>query len=234
MNIAIIQARAGSKRIPGKNIKDFLGKPIIQYTIEAALACEGVFDKVIVTTDSKQIAETAKNTEAEIPFIRPAKLADDYTNTWEVIEHAIIECEKIYSEKITNVCCLYATAPFLRSCDIRKGYEKLMSREVSSVFSVTTFPFPILRSLKIEDDGHLEMFWPEHELTRSNDLPEAYHDAGQFYWLNVQNFLEEKKMYGKDALPIILPRIIVQDIDTHEDWKTAEILYQVCKQNKII
>ena len=230
MNIAIIQARGGSKRIPGKNIKNFLGKPIIDYSIKAALLCGDIFDKVIITTDSEEIAQIAKNAGAEIPFMRPASLADDHTNTWEVVLHAVNECEKIYSAEIANVCCLYATAPFLRSCDLRKGYELLTSQGVSSVFSVTSFPFPIFRAQKVCEDGHLEMFWPEYELTRSNDLPEAYHDAGQFYWLDAQKFKTEKKMYGKDAMPVILPRILVQDIDTPEDWETAEILYQVCKR----
>jgi pseudaminic acid cytidylyltransferase len=234
MNIAIIQARGGSKRIPGKNIKNFLGEPIINYSVKAALSCGDIFDKVIVTTDSEKIAKIAENAGAEIPFMRPAKLADDYTSTWEVVEHAVKECEDKYSAKIANVCCLYATAPFLRSCDIRKGYELLTSQKVSSAFSVTSFPFPIFRGMKIEKDGHLEMFWPEHELSRSNDLPEAYHDAGQFYWLDAQKFLVEKKMYGKDALPVILPRILVQDIDTPEDWETAEILYQICKKRGLL
>jgi len=234
MNIAVIQARGGSKRIPGKNIKNFLGTPIIQYTLEMALSCQDLFDHVIVTTDSEEIANIAKNAGAEVPFMRPAKLADDYANTAEVVEHAIQESEKIYGEKIDNICCLYATAAFLRTCDIRKGYELLKSKNVSSVFSVTTFPFPIFRAQKIVADGHLEMFWPEHELTRSNDLPEAYHDAGQFYWLDAQQFLQKKLMYGKDALPVILPRILVQDIDTPEDWETAEILYKICKKRGLL
>jgi len=234
MNIAVIQARGGSKRIPGKNIKNFLGRPIIEYSLQAALSCGDIFDKVIVTTDSEKIAKIAEKAGAEIPFMRPAKLADDYTNTWEVVLHAIEECEKIYSVKIANICCLYATAPFLRNCDISSGYKLLTGRQVSSVFSVTTFPFPIFRGLKISDDGHLEMFWPEHELTRSNDLPEAYHDAGQFYWLDAQKFKQDKKMYGKDALPVILPRILVQDIDTQEDWETAEVLYEACRKRGLL
>ena len=234
MNIAIIQARGGSERIPGKNIKDFLGEPIIDYPVKAALSCGDIFDKVIITTDSEEIAEIAEKAGAEVPFMRPAALADDHTNTWEVVLHALNECEKIYSEEIANICCLYATAPFLRSRDLREGYELLTSRNVSSVVSVTSFPFPIFRAQKICEDGHLEMFWPEYELARSNDLPEAYHDAGQFYWLDAKTFKKEKKMYGKDAMPIILPRILVQDIDTPEDWETAEILYQVCKHEGLL
>lgn len=234
MNIAIIQARGGSKRIPGKNIKSFLGEPIINYSIKAAIACKDIFDHVIVTTDSEEIAEVARQAGAEIPFMRPAELADDFTNTAEVIEHAIIETQKYYNQKVESACCIYATAPFLRVDDICHGKELLTSYEVSSVFSVTTFSFPILRALKLQETGDLEMYWPEHELTRSNDLPEAYHDAGQFYWLDAQNFLKEKKMFGKGALPVVLPRILVQDIDTSEDWETAEILYQACKKRGLL
>jgi pseudaminic acid cytidylyltransferase len=234
MNIAIIQARGGSKRIPGKNIKDFLGEPIINYSVKTALSCENIFDKVIVTTDSEEIANIAKKAGAEIPFMRPAELADDYTNTADVIVHAIQESGKIYNQKIEHACCIYATAPFLRASDISKGFDLLTEKKVSSVFSVTTFPFPIFRAQKIKEDGHLEMFWPEYELTRSNDLPEAFHDAGQFYWLDAQKFLNEKRMYGKDALPVILPRILVQDIDTPEDWTTAEVLYKACKNQGLL
>lgn len=234
MNIAIIQARGGSKRIPGKNIKDFLGKPIINYTIETALACRDIFDRVVVTTDSIEIAEIARQAGAEVPFMRPAELADDFTNTARVVEHAVRESANVYGEEIDKACCLYATAPFLREQDLRKGFELLEHNQVSSVFSVTTFSFPIFRALRINGKGLLEMCWPEHELTRSNDLPETYHDAGQFYWLDARTFLKEKRMYGKDAMPVILPRILVQDIDSPEDWETAEILYKICKEKSLI
>lgn len=232
MNIAIIQARGGSKRIPRKNIKDFLGEPIINYSIKTALSCDNVFDKVIVSTDSEEIAKTAQSAGAEIPFMRPAELADDFTNTADVMIHAIKESEKVYNEKIEYVCCIYATAPFLRTSDLKKGFELMKTRKVSSVFSVTSFPFPVFRAQKIMDEGHLEMIWPEYELTRSNDLPETYHDAGQFYWLDAQKFLQNPQIYAKDSLPVILPRMLVQDIDTPEDWETAEIMYKVI--NKVI
>jgi pseudaminic acid cytidylyltransferase len=234
MNIAIILARGGSKRIPEKNIKDFLGMPIINYPIRTALSCNKVFDKVIVTTDSEHIAKIAKKAGAEVPFMRPAELADDFTVTADVVVHAISETEQIYGEKIVNVCCFYATSSFLRAADICRGFELLTTRKVSSVFSVTTFPFPILRAQKINKNGNLEMFWPEYELARSNDLPEAYHDAGQFYWLDAQKFLQEKRMYGKDALPVILPRGLVHDIDTFEDWDTAELLYTACEKQGLL
>jgi pseudaminic acid cytidylyltransferase len=234
MNLAIIQARGGSKRIPGKNIKNFLGRPIIEYSIEAAKACLQIFDRVIVTTESEEIASIAKIAGAEVPFMRPTQLADDHTNTATVVEHAIIEAEKIYKTEIEYACCIYATAPFLRPEDIRKGFELLKSSGAGAAFSVTSYAFPVFRAQKINKNGQLEMFWPEYELTRSNDLPEAYHDAGQFYWLDAQNFLREKRMYAKKSVPVVLPRLLVQDIDTPEDWVTAEVMYQICKSKGLL
>ncbi|NOY76034.1 MAG: pseudaminic acid cytidylyltransferase [Kiritimatiellaeota bacterium] len=232
--IAIIQARGGSKRIPGKNVKPFLGKPIIHYPIERALACGALFDKVIVTTDSRDIADVAESAGAEIPFIRPPELAADHAITADVMRHAIVESERIYSCRFDYACCIYATAPFIRESDIRKGLELISSNKRSSVYSVTSFPYPVFRAQKINDKGELEMMWPEYELTRSNDIPEAYHDAGQFYWLDVSVFKREKRMFGAKALPVILPRVLVQDIDSPEDWETAEVLYQVCEKRGIL
>ena len=230
MNIAIIPARGGSKRIPDKNIKHFAGKPIIAYSIEAAQQ-SGVFDKIIVSTDSEKIANTALQYGADIPFIRPLEIADDHTPTAPVILHALDQLKKqgIISQ---YTCCIYATAPFCQPQYIQEGFKLISQKKASSAFSVTTFAFPILRSLKINNGGNLEMNWPEYELTRSNDLPEAYHDAGQFYWLNTDIFLKTEKLYNKDALPVILPRYLVQDIDTKEDWKTAEYMYQVLTKYK--
>ena len=223
MNVAIIPARGGSKRIPNKNIKSFAGKPIIAYSIEAA-KLSGVFDRIVVSTDSEKIAEVAREYDAEIPFLRPAELADDHTPTAPILSHALTWLGE-HGASPKYACCIYATAAFVRPESIREGYEKLTKEKVSSVFSVTTFRFPIFRALKITASGHLEMFWPEHELTRSQDLPEAYHDAGQFYWIDCHTFLKEKKLYGRDALPVILPRYLVQDIDTPEDWETAERMF---------
>jgi pseudaminic acid cytidylyltransferase len=224
MTIAIIPARGGSKRIPHKNIKLFSGKPIISYSITAARA-SGVFTRIMVSTDSDLIAEVAQEFGAEVPFKRPLELADDHTPTAPVILHAL-EWLTRQGEPAEYACCIYPTAPFLQPQYLRQGYELLRNRKVSSVFSVTTFPFPIFRALKINDQGCLEMFWPEHELIRSQDLPEAYHDAGQFYWLNCKIFLQERRIYGKDALPVVLPRYLVQDIDTLEDWERAELMFQ--------
>lgn len=223
MNIAIIPARGGSKRIPGKNIKSFAGKPIIAHSIEAARQA-GVFDRIIVTTDDMEIAETSRRFGAETPFVRPPELSDDHTPTAPVLAH----CLAWLAEQKTPAryaCCIYATAPFVRPMYIRQGFDILSGGRTTAVFSVTTFPFPIFRALKIEENGSLRMFWPEHELTRSNDLPAAYHDAGQFYWLEVATFLQERRIYGRNALPVVLPRYLVQDIDTPEDWETAEHMY---------
>lgn len=224
MNVAIIPARGGSKRIPGKNIKPFATKPMIAWSIEAAQAT-GLFDRIIVSTDAEEISRVANHYGAETPFVRPPHLSDDYTPTAPVINH----CLQWLNEQGTPAqyaCCIYATAPFIQPTAIHEGYELLTRHQVSSVFSVTTFPFPIFRALRLAENGHLTMFWPEHELTRSNDLPTAYHDAGQFYWLDCDLFLRSGRMYGQDALPVILPRYLVQDIDTLEDWQTAEYMHK--------
>lgn len=228
MNIAIIPARGGSRRIPGKNIKHFAGKPIIAYSIEAAKV-SGIFDRIIVSTDSDEIAKVAIAHGAEIPFIRPKELSDDHTPTAPVIAHAIrsVNDRGHFPE---FACCIYATAPFVKPEFIKEGYEIIVKHNVTSVFSVTTFPFPIFRSLRITNKGTLAMFWPEHEMTRSQDLPEAYHDAGQFYWLKVNSFLKSGKVYTSDAMPVILPRYLVQDIDTPEDWITAEKMFKADRE----
>jgi len=224
MNVAIIPARGGSKRILGKNIKPFMGKPIITYSIAAAID-SGLFDRVIVSTDSEEIAEVARKAGAEVPFMRPAELSDDKTVLAPVVLHALTWLkDQGFNPKYA--CCILSTAPFIRVVDLKQGYELLSEKKVGSVVSITSFAFPIFRSFKVAADGYLEMFWPEHELTLSNDLPEAYHDAGQFYWLDCERFYKDTRMYAKDALPVVLPRYLVQDIDTPEDWETAEFMYQ--------
>jgi len=229
--VAVIPARGGSKRIPHKNIKSFCGKPMIAYSIEAAKNA-GIFDRIIVSTDSKEIASIAKDFGAEIPFMRPVELADDFTGTDAVILHALKRLMED-GEKIDYICCIYATAPFVKTEYIIKGYNLLCDKNSTSCFSVTTYPFPIFRSLKINDKDRLEMFLPEYMETRSQDLPEAYHDAGQFYWADVKSYLKEKQFYSKNVAPVILPRYLVQDIDTPEDWETAEKMYSVLQMDKI-
>ncbi len=223
MNICVIPARGGSKRILKKNIKNFLGKPIIAYSIEAALNSQ-LFDKVIVSTDDESIAKVAKEYGAEIPFVRPKKLSDDFTNTNDVVKHAINWFLEQDIE-INYVCCIYATAPFVKVTYLRQGLELLSNSNQLFSFSVTSFPFPVQRAIKINNDK-ISMFYPEYTLSRSQDLDEAYHDAGQFYWGRPQAFLDEVDMFSEDSIPVVLPRYLVQDIDTLEDWKRAELMYK--------
>ncbi len=223
MNLAIIPARGGSKRIPRKNIKKFHGKPIISYSIEAALQSD-CFDNVIVSTDDLEIANLAKNLGAEIPFTRPENISDDYANTIDVIKHAI----NWYSNKqikIDNVCCIYATAPFVTSASIKKGYKALTNGGFDFAFSATSYAFPIQRSFKRNNDGSVEMFYPEHLLSRSQDLEEAFHDAGQFYWGKSDAFLNDIPIFSEKSFAVLIPREQVQDIDTLEDWSVAERLF---------
>lgn len=226
MNIAIIPARGGSKRIPKKNIKEFCGKPMIAYSIEAAKA-SGCFDRIIVSTDDQTIADVAKAYGAEVPFFRPIELSDDYTGTIPVIRHAVETIEKQTSQQITTACCIYATAPFIRSSDIIDGLDKLTDNiDCLYAFSVTSYPFPIQRAVKINQHHRTEMFEPEAFNMRSQDLEEAYHDAGQFYWGKREAWLEEKRIFAPYSVPIVLPRYRVQDIDTPEDWQCAELMFE--------
>jgi N-acylneuraminate cytidylyltransferase len=225
--IAIIPARGGSKRIPKKNIKDFFGKPLIAYSIEVALASK-LFDKVVVTTDDEEIAKIAKEYGAEVPFIRPPELSDDFTGTGDVVNHAIEYLEN-QGESYEYVCTIYATAPLLQKEYLIEGYQKLKNTNAKNAFSSTSMPFPIQRTFKLNKDGRCEMFTPDHYMTRSQDLEEAYQDAGQFYWEN-RSIQSDEIMFGKDSIPIILPRHLVQDIDTLEDWKRAEMMYRVLKE----
>lgn len=224
MKLAVIPARGGSKRIPRKNIKQFCGKPMIVWSIEAALA-SGCFDAVVVSTDDVEIAEVAKLHGASVPFIRPAELSDDHTGTIPVIAHAVnwFEAEGCVPDQ---VCCIYATAPFVTAKAIRNGMEVLEREEVDYAFSVTSYAFPIQRAIRISQLGRVEMFQPEHFNTRSQDLEEVYHDAGQFYWGLASAWLSGKALFGVNSAPVILPRHQVQDIDTVEDWLRAEWMFK--------
>lgn len=232
MNVAIIPAREGSKRIPDKNIRSFVGKPLIAYSITAARESE-VFDDIIVSTDSREIARVAVEYGARAPFMRPKDLADDNTPTAPVLRHAF-QWLRDQGSMVKYGCCIYATAAFVSPHYLRLGHQLITERKVSSVFSVTTYEFPIFRSLKINVSGCLEMIWPQYEMAKSQELPEAYHDAGQFYWLDIDRFLRKPRIYTSDALPVILPRYLVQDVDTLEDWDRAEIMYRVCKEKGLL
>lgn len=224
MRLAVIPARGGSKRIPRKNIKPFCGKPMIAWSIEAALQ-SGCFDAVIVSTDDAEIAEIAKAHGAQVPFMRPPELSDDYAGTVPVIRHAT-KWFIASSKAPEQVCCIYATAPFVTGEDIRRGLDALVNNDCDYAFSVTSYAFPIQRAIRITSADRVEMFNPEHFNTRSQDLEEAYHDAGQFYWGRASAWLEGKILFGTYAVPVMLPRHRVQDIDTPEDWERAEWLFK--------
>ncbi len=227
--IAIIPARGGSKRIPKKNMKSFHGKPLIAYSIGAAQQ-SGLFDIIMVSTDSTEIAEIAKHYGAEVPFVRPSNLADDFTGTRPVTNHAI----EYYQEQglyFDYACCIYATAPFLQSHYLQQGHDRLVKDESKAfAFSVCSFAFPIQRAISINGE-HVEVMYPEYIKKRSQDLVEAYHDAGQFYWGRVSDYLSKKAMFSEHSIPIVLPRHLVQDIDTPEDWQRAELMYQAYLKN---
>ena len=229
MNIAVIPARGGSKRIPRKNIRPFHGKPIIGWSIEAAMRSK-CFDHILVSTDDEEIAEVATSFGAEIPFIRPAELADDYTGTVPVLRHAVAWWQQNVAE-VESVCCIYPTAPFVKSDDISKGFELLRINECDYVLTVASYHYPIQRALKIERKGYAQMFWPEEYESRSQDLTEAYHDAGLFYWGKAKAWIKELPVLNSRSIPLVLPNYQVQDIDTFDDWKRAEWLFQYMQEN---
>lgn len=223
MKIAVIPARGGSKRIPRKNIKPFCGKPMIAWSIEAAKS-SGLFDRVIVSTDDAEIAEVAKQWGAEVPFMRPEALSDDHAGTTPVIAHAT-QWALEQGMDIEAVCCIYATAPFLQVTDLKRGWDAMESGDWDYAFTVTDFASPIFRSFRQTAEGGIEMFFPEHFATRSQDLPVALHDAGQFYWGRPVAWLEGKRIFDQGSKPIVIPRWRVQDIDTLDDWQRAELIF---------
>lgn len=225
MNIAVIPARGGSKRIPRKNILPFHGKPMIAWPIGVALDSR-LFDAVVVSTEDDEIASVATACGAEVPFRRPAELANDHAPTMSVVRHAV-EWWQTNRGTVKYVCCIYATAPFLNAADLERGLRALEAdSELEFVFAVTRFPFPIFRALRLDSDGHTSMFWPEHELTRSQDLPEAWHDAGQFYLGTADAWRSRERLFSARSVGVPLPRHRVQDIDTPEDWARAELIFR--------
>lgn len=224
MNVAIIPARGGSKRIPRKNIKDFCGKPMIAWSIEAALK-SNCFDSVIVSTDDEEIADVSMSCGASVPFLRPVHLSDDYTPTIPVIQHAIQHLQKTGVD-VGYVCCLYATAPFVSAVDLADGLNLIKKNQCDYVFTVTSYAFPIQRAIKLNSAGGIEMFQPDQFNVRSQDLEEAFHDAGQFYWGASSSWLEGKKIFSPNSKPLLLPRHRVQDIDSMEDWTRAELMFK--------
>lgn len=223
-NVAIIPARGGSKRIPRKNIKDFLGKPIIEYSIDSALRSK-LFERVIVSTDSLEIAEIAKKAGAEVPFMRSDENANDFAGTVEVLLEVVDVLTKTgFSYK--NLCCLYPTAPFITPSKLQMGYELLTEGKFDTVFPVCQFGYPILRALQIDKNGKVQMIWPENLKKRSQDLGQAYHDAGQFYWATTNAILNKKSLFTDNSGCLILSEVEVQDIDNMQDWEMAEIKFK--------
>lgn len=224
-SLCVIPARGGSKRIPGKNIRNFLGKPIIAYSIEAALN-SGLFEEVMVSTDDPEIAEVAKHYGAEVPFFRSSRNSDDFATTVDVLLEVIRAYEKKGSF-FETICCCYPTAPFISPGRLKEGFEKLQSDAVHSIFPVVEFGYPILRSLKMDEKGMVSLNWPEYLNTRSQDLPAAFHDAGQWYWMKTQIFLKSGKIIDKHSYGLLLEATEVQDIDNEIDWKLAELKYEL-------
>lgn len=225
-NICIIPARGGSKRIPKKNIKPFLGKPIISYSIEAAIK-SNLFSEVMVSTDDEEIAEIAKKYGAKIPFIRSEKNSNDFATTYDVIKEVLKEYEK-NKYKFDNICCIYACAPLVDSDKLKQAYQKLNNKKFDSIFPVIKYSFPIQRALKIHNDK-IELFNSNHLNTRSQDLEDSFHDAGQFYWMKTEKILKKENIITDNCGGIIISELEGQDIDNEIDWKIAELKFKMLK-----
>jgi pseudaminic acid cytidylyltransferase len=225
MRIAVIPARGGSKRIPHKNIKEFSGKPMIAWSIQAAAASD-LFDRIIVSTDDAEIARVSMAFGGDVPFMRPASLADDHTGMAPVMSHAL-HWSLAQGWAVSEACCIHAAAPFIRPDDLRRGLEALQSGDWSYAISVAEFTASIFRAFRSLPQGGLQMFFPEHMLTRSQDLPTALHDAAQFYWGTRDAWERNEPIFSAASVPVIIPRTRVQDIDTPADWMFAESLFKL-------
>lgn len=227
--LAIIPARGGSKRIEHKNIKDFAGLPIIVISIQAALK-SGCFDEVMVSTDDEQIAEVAREYGASVPFMRTAETSDDFATTADVIRE-VINAYRNRGEEYDAIACIYATAPFITAERLKEGYDIVNKGEAQGAFTCVEYSYPIQRSLVIGKNGRIGMKFPEYSNSRSQDLEKTYHDAGQFYFTTVKAFEESGSLWGPDTLPIILPEMEVQDLDTPQDWELAELKFSLLKKD---
>lgn len=227
-NLCIIPARSGSKRIPQKNIRLFFGKPIITYSIKAAIK-SNLFDEIIVSTDDNEIAEIAIQAGAKVPFFRSLENSDDNATTVDVIVEVInqLKINKLYYE---NICCLYPTAPLILKNSLIDAHNLFLSKNYDSVFPISKFSHPIKRALTINIQDKVEMIWPKNQSKRSQDLETAYYDSGQFYWINSGKVLKTKKLYTENSGYILLKTNQVQDIDNEEDWQIAELKYKLLKQ----
>ena len=222
-NLCIIPARGGSKRIPRKNVKEFLGKPIIAYSIEVALKSE-LFDEVMVSTDDQEIAEIAKRYGASVPFMRSAETANDFATTKDVLNEVLTGYQKL-GKSFDAMCCIYATAPLISAQDVKDAYSRLTQSDFTCVYPVVQFSYPIWRCLDVAEDGSMKRHWPEYENSRSQDVPKEYHDTGTFYWYKLQDNAIQSGKIGA----IIVPEERVQDIDTETDWKLAEMKYKLLR-----
>lgn len=228
-SVAIITARGGSKRIPRKNINLFNGKPIIAYSIEAALQ-SGIFNEVMVSTDDEEIAQTSKKYGAVVPFLRSSKTSDDYATTADVLKE-VLHSYKQQGEEFEYACCIYPTAPFVTASKLIDAFQRLEHNGADSILPVTRFSFPIWRSFKMEE-GRVSYNWPEFAPKRSQDLPPSFHDCGQFYFFKTSVFLETGKIITENTIGLEVPESEVQDIDNEEDWKIAEIKYNFLSQKE--
>lgn len=220
-NICIIPARGGSKRIPHKNIKPFMGKPIIAYSIENAKAT-GLFDEIMVSTDDPEIVEIAKQYGATVPFLRSEKTANDYATLADVLQE-VLDCYSERGMRFDNMCCILATCPLLKSESISEAYNMLVQSDFTTICPMVAYSYPILRSFSIDESGEMTMNWPEYAKTRSQDLRPAYHDSGTFYWHKIGPWLKGNRRRGG----IVISEELVQDIDTEQDWKIAEMKYHI-------
>jgi pseudaminic acid cytidylyltransferase len=225
--VAIIPARGGSKRIPRKNIRNFLGNPIIKYSIDIAIQ-SGLFDEIMVSTDDFEIAKISRKFGAQVPFMRSARTSDDTATTAEVLREVLLEYQS-RGRVFENACCIYPTAPLMSADRLKQGYNLLREYQAESVIPVVRYSYPIQRALKIEKEM-LTMIWPENVNTRSQDLMQTYHDAGQFCWFKVENFIMSQQLFNKRTVPLVIPESEVQDIDTIEDWQIAEMKYSLLKK----
>jgi N-acylneuraminate cytidylyltransferase len=230
LNLLIIPARGGSKRIPRKNIKLFLGKPIIAYSIEAALNT-GLFDEVMVSTDDDEIAKIAIAYGAKVPFLRSNKNSDDFATTFDVIKEVLINYQEL-NKSFKYTCCLYPCAPFVTSNKLITAFDVLKTKDFDSVLPITAFGFPIQRAFKIDENKKASFFYPEFSLTRSQDLEQSFHDVGQFYWLNISKCLQKQAIITDNTGSFIISELEAQDIDNELDWKLAELKYELIQSTK--
>ncbi len=220
-NLCIIPARGGSKRIPRKNVKPFLGKPMLAYSIEAAKQ-SALFDEIMVSTDDAEIAEVARQNGASVPFMRSAETASDFATTADVLREVLAKYKEL-GQEFDNFCCFYATAPLVQSSDVVSAFERLQNSDFTMVYPVVQFSYPIWRCLDLEEDGTMTRHWPEYENSRSQDLPKEYHDTGTFYWYKTKEWLAGNIKTGG----IEVSETTIQDIDTETDWKLAEMKYRI-------